>query len=383
MKVACLTCFVPRKENVGGPSGLLYQMIQGRPAGATLTVFLFGQNMDGYEDIPEVRDLSAQGVHFVRCEAAPAANTVPAWWPKGVKQIAGFSFPDLREFDAVWAYPYWFAPMLRDCARPVVISGMDCATMLYWRKLKASRFKPRRLLRDPAGLLANLVFEARYLRGRRVHVVGRQDARVLACLGARPVFVPHPFLAYDPPMSVPRPAGRPLTILMSGLGDAFYGTPLYLNWLKILCRLPMGQAKIVLVLHKVSREALQAIKDLAGRYPHIAVEEVAWVDDYARLLQSVDMQLFPLEVGAGTKTSVLTALQHRVRAVCTSIAAENIEPNPYLYTAGNASADLQAILRTAMDAALLGAAEPPPMARHSPAACAQAFWQIFEEREIN
>jgi len=383
MNVACLTCFVPRKENIGGPSGLLYQMLQGRPAGVTLTVFLFGQNMDSYEDAPEVRDLSLQGVRFVRCAPASAAASVPAWWPKGVRQIASFAFPDLREFDAVWAYPYWFAPMLRHCKKPVVISGMDCATMLYWRKLKASRFKPRRLLRDPAGLLANLVFEARYLRGRRVHVVGRQDARVLACLGARPVFVPHPFLAYDPPLPVPRPVDKPLTILMSGLGDVFYGTPLYLDWIKTLCRLPLGEAKMVLVLHKASREALQAIKALTGHSSHIAVQDVAWVDDYAQLLQSVDMQLFPLEVGAGTKTSVLTALQHQVRAVCTPVAAENIEPNPYLHVVDDASDDLQAILRKAIDAVFLGTAELPLMAQHSPAACAQAFWQIFEKREID
>ncbi|MGN6580909.1 MAG: hypothetical protein ACTHJ1_13115 [Bordetella sp.] len=381
MNIACLTCFVPRKENVGGPSGLLYRMIQGRPAGVTLTVYLFGQNLDGYEEVPEVRELSSQGVRFVRC--APAAAAVPAWWPKGVRQIAGFAFPDLRKFDAVWAYPYWFAPMLRHCEQPVVISGMDCATMLYWRKLKASRFKPRRLLRDPAGLLANLVFEARYLRGRRVHVVGRQDARVLACLGARPVFVPHPFLDYDPPVPVPRPAGRPLTILMSGLGDAFYGTPLYLDWIRTLCHLPPGESKIELVLHKASREALQTVKTLTAQSPRITVQDVAWVDDYARLLQSVDLQLFPLEIGAGTKTSVLTALQHQVRAVCTPVAAENIEPNPYLYVVKNASSDLQAALRQATDAIFAGAAALPLMDRHLPAVCAQAFWQIFEKREID
>lgn len=383
MNIACLACFVPRKENVGGPSGLLYQTIRWRPADVALTVFLFGPNIDGYEDTPEVRELSLQGVRFVRCATAPVATAAPAWWPKGVRQIAGFELPDLREFDAVWAYPYWFAPLLRDCERPVVISGMDCATLLYWRKLKAVRFKPRRLLRDPAGLLANLVFEARYLRGRRMHVVGQADARVLARLGARPVFVPHPFLPYDPVAAVPRPVGKPLTILMSGLGDAFYGTPLYLHWVKTLLGLPLDGAKRVLVLHKASREALQAVKRLAELSPHTTVQEVAWVDDYAELLRSVDMQLFPLEVGAGTKTSVLTALQHRVRAVCTPIAAENIEPNPYLFVAEDKADDLQAVMRKAVDAVFLGTTEPPLMNRHLPAACAQAFWQIFEKREID
>jgi hypothetical protein len=239
------------------------------------------------------------------------------------------------------------------------------------------------LLRDPAGLLANLVFEARYLRGRRMHVVGQADARVLARLGAQPVFVPHPFLPYDPPAPVPRPAGKPLTILMSGLGDAFYGTPLYLRWIETLCRLPLNGAQMVLVLHKASREALQAVKKLTGHNPRITIQDVAWVDAYAELLKAVDMQLFPLEVGAGTKTSVLTALQHRIRAVCTPIAAENIEPNPYLYVVEDKAGDLQVVMRKAVDAAFLGKADPLLMDRHLPAACAQAFWQIFEKREID
>jgi hypothetical protein len=382
MKVACLTCFVPRRENISGPSGLLYQTLKWRPAHISITVFLFVQDQAGYLDFPEVVELAASGIQFVSCSEPSKQSPAPRYWPLGARQIARVGMPDLSDFDAVWAYPYWFAPFLRNCQRPVLISGMDCATLLYWRKLKnTSIMSFTKLLRTAAGLMANALFEIQYLRGRQVHVVGQADAQVLQLAMVSAMYIPHPFLAYPP---INRPARQPrhtLTFLLSNPGDPIYGSPKYLSWVQDLFKHLHDAPAVRLIVHKSTPESLRAINAAAQYYPRVTVESVTWVDDYSVLLSTIDVQLFPLDIGAGTKTSVLTALQHGVHAICSPVAAENVQPNPLLFVANDRLSHFDDALSCALASVSKGDVPPrlvETLTQHSPKDCGARFWNYIK-----
>jgi glycosyltransferase involved in cell wall biosynthesis len=382
MKVACLTCFVPRRENINGPCGLLFQTLKWRPAQVSVTVFLFGQISMTYRNVPEVVELAASGVQFVYCPARSKNSPTPSYWPMGARQIANFDMPNLNGFDAVWAYPYWFAPFLLGCRPPILISGMDCATLLYWRKLKnTSLMKPTRFLRTAAGLIANFLFESRYLRGRQVHVVGQADAEFLQRLAVRAIYIPHPVLAYPLVTRPARHAGKVLTVLLSNPGDPVYGSPRYLGWVLALFRHSHAEPRIRLIVHKGSLDAIHAINTAAKQYPNVTVELVTWVDDYSVFLSMIDIQLFPLDVGAGTKTSVLTALQHGVYAICSPVAAENIQSSAFLFVANDQTTHFEDALAHALVSLNSGDTSgrlPRSLAQHSPKDCGLQFWAHLE-----
>jgi hypothetical protein len=382
MKVACLTCFVPRHENVKGPSGLLYQTLKWRPAHVSVTVFVFGQPSEAYRDLQEVMELAAAGICFVTCPIVPTRPIAPRHWPLGARNIAQAEIPNLDAFNAVWAYPYWFAPFMHDSRRPVLISGMDCATLLYWRKIKNTPIMPpSRFLRAAAGLAANAFFEFRYMRRRHVHVVGQEDARTLQRAGVRTTYIPHPFLAYPP---VHRPAYEPargLTFLLSNPGDPIYGSPRYLRWVRTLLDRLRDEVAVRLIVHKGAPDALRAIDAAARNHPRVAIDPVTWVNDYGALLSTVDIQLFPLDIGAGTKTSVLTALQHGVRVICSPIAAENVQANPFSFVVDDSGTSFADALSQAIASVKDGVAPPPlvdTLAQHSPRHCSSQFWNHLE-----
>jgi hypothetical protein len=260
---------------------------------------------------------------------------------------------------------------------------MDCATLLYWRKLKnTSLLFPAKFLRTFAGLIANAFFESRYLRYHQVHVVGQADAEVLQRLSVRANFIPHPTLGYQPLDRPKRKPGQPITFLLSNPGDPIYGSPRYLCWVRDLFKTSTDDQKIHLIVHKGTPASLLAIDAAAREYPKVTVEVVTWVDDYSKLLSMIDIQLFPLDIGAGTKTSVLTAIQHGVRAICSPIAAENVQPNPLLFLTDVNSSSFDVTLYQVL-LSLNGGDAPTRTAafltQHSPKVCGEKFWCYFTQ----
>lgn len=380
MNIACFTCFIPRHENIKGPSGLLYQMLKWRPLDYKVTVFIFCQSSEEYRNIFEVKELFSMGIKFITVQSSTGRINTSRFWPLGARKIAQSSIPDLHGFDAVWAYPYWFAPFLRKCTIPVLISGMDCATLLYWRKLKKTPIiRPLRVLNVAAGFLANMLFEFKYLRKRPVHVVGQRDAKILSLLGARPTYIPHPLLAYPDVMPSASKRRHPLTILLSNLDDPIYGSTLYLKWIRQIFDCISDETDIHLIVHKASTNALRVITDVASNHPKVVIESLGWIDDYATLLLTVDIQIFPLEIGAGTKTSVLTALQHGVRAVCSQVAAENIQSNPLMYVVDDSAGSFSKELSRANTdyEAFNGISNVNNLSQHSPEFCGEKFWRFI------
>lgn len=56
----------------------------------------------------------------------------------------------------------------------------------------------------------------------------------------------------------------------------------------------------------------------------VSYEHVSWVEDYAELLKSVDVQIFPIAIGTGTKGKVLSALASGVISIGSAESFANI-----------------------------------------------------------
>lgn len=382
MKVACVTCFLPMRENIGGPSGLLFQILKWRPPEVDVTVFIFHTGALDVYDVKEINELHTSGIEFVICPAARKPKMVPPYWPLGARKLSFFEMPDLSGYDIVWGYPYWFAPFLKSCGRPVLISGMDCATLLYWRKLKQAVYKnPIHFLRVAAGLVCNLLFEFVHLRSSLVHVVGQRDADVLKRLHVSSVYITHPFLEYKYIPVSKGVANNSLTILLSNPGDAIYGSKRYRRWVEETFDSLNNISSVKLIVHKGASDALLFIKAAADRHANFVMESIDWVEDYSAFLSNIDIQIFPLDVGAGTKTSVLTAIQHNVHAICTPVAAENVQENSRLYVVDDNvltfKEGLIRAVRSVVNETDRGDALST-LAFHSPQECGMRFWKLLD-----
>jgi hypothetical protein len=142
-----------------------------------------------------------------------------------------------------------------------------------------------------------------------------------------------------------------------------------------------NETALRLIVHKGTPDALCAINAAAHHYPQVTVEPITWVDDYSVLLSTIDIQLFPLDIGAGTKTSVLTALQHGVHAICTPIAAENVQLNSLLFVADGRLRPFDNALYRAIASVKEGDSLPRQVETlnlHSPKVCGAQFWNYLE-----
>lgn len=57
---------------------------------------------------------------------------------------------------------------------------------------------------------------------------------------------------------------------------------------------------------------------------NISYSHIEWVDDYAGLLRSIDVQIFPIAIGTGTKGKVLSALASGVVSIGSAESFANI-----------------------------------------------------------
>lgn len=390
MKVACVSYFLPGTENRSGPSSLLYQLVRHRPPTVDLTIFVAAHTLDALapqqRNVLE-RDLSVRFERLHRRVLSRWESLSSSWWPLGAREIRDLDVTSLSSFDLVWGYPYWTAPLVRKTSARHLISGMDSATLLYWRKFRRhladGRFSANA---DLVPLIGNACFEVRYLGKLAVHTVGRRDAAVLRAMGARPTYVSHPLVDY--PMADAARAtqrSRRPRLLLSNAEAPFYGSQRARDWLLWLSEICAERRwSISLLLHKASSDFESWAQKLLRGHPGVKLEFAGWISDYSALLETVDIQLFPLDIGAGTKTSALTAMQHGVIGVGTQISFENIEGDPAQMRTvlGNGRDGFEVALSDAMATArgsLDGEIRKPLAGAwivHDPAAAAASFWQL-------
>ncbi|KAA0891236.1 glycosyltransferase [Oryzomonas rubra] len=333
MKLACISYFLPGKENNHGPNSLIYQIIAHRCRNISIDLYLPQEILDKAdgERIATIEQDLAVKIHPL-CGEQPSLfqRLLSSWWPSGAR--LHYRIDDLlnHDYDLVWGYPFWTAPYVNRVPARKVISGMDCATLLYIRKVKACvTDRPLQIFRYSLALVMAFLFESIFLRHIKVHVVGRSDQITLKMLGVDSFYVPHPTnpIAMSDHETVRIRSARTVRILVANSLDVFYGSDTVLKWLKALFaiapRFPGTEFEIV--FHKGNAELIKKYLAREKIPNQFKMTFVGWIDNYEEFLLAIDIQIFPLDIGVGTKTSVLTALYMNVICIGTSVACENIE----------------------------------------------------------
>lgn len=276
------------------------------------------------------------------------------WWPTGARVNYDRFFLKEDDYDLVWGYPFWTAPYIKNINSPRIISGMDSVSLLYFRKLKTC-IKERSLAtpRYFFALLRSFIFELFFLRNERVHVVGKMDHRVLESIGVKSFYVAHPINPINLAEKEKEKSERIVRILISNALHGFYGSRRVLDWLRIIFSTAgnIKNTSFEIIFHKGRKDSIEIGCEKIFKPDNISLNFLNWVDDYEELLSKVDIQIFPLDIGAGTKTSVLTALRMNVVCIGTEVACENIDVldcDNFLLEA-NSSQDFQRSLEKALN----------------------------------
>jgi len=129
-----------------------------------------------------------------------------------------------------------------------------------------------------------------------------------------------------------------------------------------------------LVLHRPPVWALDQAKR-AGRF-----EVLGWVESYHALMNSIDVQIFPIAIGTGTKGKVLSAMSAGCICIGTPYAFSNISPRPspphYRYASPLHGLDHLSGLHTRVDASKQEALNYAKqlLAEHNPAGVIGKMW---------
>lgn len=332
MKVACISYFAPGKENNQGPNSLIYQLIANRSKDISIDIYLpekvFGEIKKRKSCIES--DLNV-GIYPLKVSRHSLLKRLySAWWPRGAKIHPEIDDRSFGNYDLIWGYPYWTAPNLSRVSKKVLISGMDSASLLYYRKVKSCiEDRSWKVLMYVPALIRTILFEILYLRSKMVHVVGRADNKVMKFINVNSFYIPHPtnpIIINDANLEQVKSQDG-VRVLVSNALDSFYGSKTVLKWLQVLfdTTLKFPSKTFEIVFHKGNQKIISNWLSKQKKPDRVKISYIGWIENYEEFLTGVDIQIFPLDVGAGTKTSVLTALYMNVTCIGTAIACENIE----------------------------------------------------------
>ncbi len=331
-KIILVTQFTPTKENFGGPTALLYHIIQNRSSDIQIKIYSFDQS-----NVPE--SWQRESVKELDCEIINIRQ-------KGIKNKLGYlymrfcarffslpswSFLKLRKKyvseiessqpDLIWIYPYQMAGVVRQFkTSPMLITCCDSASLHYYRKLGDINYsKCKETYREYRKCL-NL--ESLYSdQNAMFHLVGLDDQKFLQRSlypdVGRAFFLPHPHYSYVKKESYF--ANEKMRVLISGQYNEYIKTD-FDRFFNLLLKNKKWVSEITITF--IGKNWT----DFSHRLQSFGYESVSikWVKEYFSELQNFDIQLFPISLGTGTKGKVLDALCCGLICIGSKYAFENI-----------------------------------------------------------
>jgi len=374
MIIKIVTCFPPFADNFKGPTSLLRFFLKAFKVLGCDIIFLYTPlplYLDNPTHFQEVSDvllslglkplLSAPVSKGFHHRSRLTRGLFP--FISGVHQSPVYSnvhSPELIQADFCFCYPFWFAHLISGVAlfrsKSYCIVGMDSAVLLHSRRLlvllrQFSFDVFAQLIRFIAHLFYEYIFIC--FHSRNLIVVGSSDAAVFAALGHRSVrILVHPFFE-DSTLSSSHLILKSssfdtrrdsLNMYIYKPGQPFYGSNLYVSWIKEIVYFSRRfSLKIVLTIHRPSDLIFAFISRLTSGSLVSAVR-VDKVPSYEQLLASQDVSLFPLEIGSGTKNSVMQAIASGTIVFGTDVALENIFYDSLVFRCRSRSSIRKALL---------------------------------------
>ena len=358
MKIVMITGFPASYYNMGGPTSLPYQLFKHRPKGAQVLAFTFPSlvgrseseirqkyraiGIENLSVLPSPKSLS-WGRHMVRQKFTSLCSWFPfiGWRRKNTSFAELYQrFPvvdsvvrQIRTFspDVVYLYPHWlinWAWALPD--QNLVVTGPDSATLHHDRVIRFGRWTNEQLQGYVRQYRINSELEQAWSRTQAyLHFVGRTDLyhyQTLTGCAERSFFSIHPCCIEV------QPANRPswndkksLFHILVSLNDSVYIGDHFQRFISS----PVTMAQKIkdrfhfFLLGHSGPEYLVPMRKSGWQ-----VELVKWVDNYEALLSQMDIHLYPIAVGTGTKGKVLGSLCMGLLGIGSAFAYENIHVEP-------------------------------------------------------
>lgn len=312
MKILVITTIVPDKRNVGGPSGIIWEVIE---------------------------FLKSQG-HGIDVYNIPKDNA--SFQPQ--LHIMGLRKYDLRgldhdpaNYDWILVYPDVLVISLPKAmlAKSIVLAP-DATSMVRIRKC---RMYPCNSLKNGIRKLYQYAFyrsflhiERKYIRQvHRYLVVGINDRRWLRfhtpkAAWEKVVFLRHPLLSYsmsDLQAALPASPAKDEKLRFVFAGDLSYS---YVGNSVREIAVTLAKKKAVLSILVVGKRN-QWVYDEFLHYGGTSLEIrfIPWVENYQDVCRiGLDIHCMPLISGGGTKNRTVTAIANGLEVITTPIGAENI-----------------------------------------------------------
>lgn len=294
-KILWLTAIEPSKLNIGGPSGLPWEIVrQLRDMGYDVTVEVVEIHN------PFLLRLSRLGIFISKCNS------------------------NLDDYDRILVYPdfmanyvpykYWNKTISMGPDASSFVMARMCRIGVGWRKLKFGIY-----------MKIQRYNEGSWMKGlRRVCVVGKNDKRWLlihSIMKNKVFFLVHPFLSnslIDISSLQPVLNTKKRFVFAGDLSSYYVG---YFFDELLLYIKGTDESLSILVVGKRNRW----VYDILKRADNCVVKYVSWVDDYRDIcVLGQDVHCVPMFAGGGTKNRVLTTLANGLEVLTTPIGLENI-----------------------------------------------------------
>lgn len=352
IRVAVISAFPPVKDNYKGPNSLPYQLLKHRPDEIIVDLYYFSQP----EITPEVIADSLSKLNLAAITQID--NDSYSNFDKIKKLISRFLFPNeinslpgvLQSFlpphkiinniknnnyDQIWLYPSWLYNWIKPLKlQPIIISGMDSASLHYTRCIDLNLANSDNELSHMKLLLKKYIHLEKEIAktGKKVHMVGKSDADFFNKLtnSNQAFFVPHPHNGITKYVNKDFSVKAKLKILITGQADSIY----LRNELDRVIKVFIENENVFKNHFNLNfigsgfELVVKKLKDAGYEVTHNN-----WVADFSDEIGNMDIQIFPIAVGTGTKGKVLHALATGLLGIGTSMAFENInatEGNDFL-----------------------------------------------------
>jgi len=340
-KLVVISSFPPYPDNYGAPTSLLYFLLANIPTNISIYLYYFPlvNNNVSQENIDrKISSLNCAKVSQIQCTLLEKINGMVLGLIK-LLFIGYWKYPVsskiIREVDKIkpdyiLIYPYWLINWQNRLQNyPTTVIAPDSASLHSLRTLKLHPLNVLRLVSEILRLCSSYLLEYKWgKKDVKIGFVGMSDLDYYHKISTKKngFYFNHPYMPinFNKVMSTNMSS---INVLVSGDAESIY----IKNDLILLIQSLIENKDFVVARFNFFflGKNFEGHCDLLRSYG-FNVEVKTWVEDYNKFLSEMDIQIFPICVGTGTKGKVLQAMASGLICIGSMYAFENININDRL-----------------------------------------------------
>ncbi len=315
MKVLIISLFTPSLVDKGAPGRLIFDLCRYAPGDVSMDLLLFQKETN--QDTSHLKKFFGN------------IWIMPIKFLNWLDQIRSLTFKRRKytapsnlswdEYDFVFLYQEWLYPHFKDVHSKIIVSGMDCSTLLYLRSLINNPFY--RPVSNFFKMVSSFFLERSVKEGHFFHTVGERDLELFRFLNprAKSGYCPLPIPPFRSSPVKGKGDKRGINIGITGHYCLFYHGLFFDKFLRTLME---KQVLPGVRFSFLGKGWGPFVNRLRSRGYDVLHEE--WVDSFPAFISNLDVHLDPRIVGAGTKQRVLCSVASGVITFGTEVSFENI-----------------------------------------------------------